>query len=143
MSRHDVDSATLLGSYDGRDEYQVGRTLVWVCFDRGADRDENTAAAFRELPSIFGAIPDVVELAVDCLRDKTPDFWRIHDLAGTSVDLLAVWGIWVHPPACRAVYHINENHEFTPPRGAQLPHLEEMDGVYVARSSDGTISIER
>ena len=137
MLSDDIRSATLLGSYDGRDEYQVGRTLVWVCFDSSSSRDENTAEAFRQLPSILQAIPDAIETAVASLRGESPNFWRLHDLAGTASDLLSVWGIWVYPSTCHATYHVNENHDFTAPDGAQLPQLDEMHGVYVSRSSDG------
>lgn len=138
----DPRTAVLLGSYDDRDEYQIDRTLVWVCFSSPLTRDADTAEAFRQLPSILQAIPEVIEKAVALLREQSPDFWRPHDLAGTCLDLVSVWGIWVYPPCCRASYQVSENHCFDPPKGAMLPAFNDEPVVYISRSGDGIVTID-
>lgn len=141
MSALDLRQATLLGSYPDRDEYQIGRTLVWVQFGTREQQETATDLACLQFPSIWSSIPEVIAEAREASRKELPEFWQVHEEAETANEVLSVWGIWIEPVSGVATYEVSTNHEFLCERGANLPVFPEESHVMVMRSKEGVVSV--
>ncbi|MBB3194089.1 hypothetical protein [Roseateles terrae] len=139
MDHHEFRHASLLGAYDNHDEYQLGTTLIWVDFENIAQRHAATEFAHQEFPAVWAAIPAAIAEARRILRSQAPEFWRSHEEAGTSEELLAVWGIRINPTARNATYHVSTNYDFESPYEEQLPSFPDDVCVFVQRGHDGVI----
>lgn len=143
MEHHDFRRASLLGAYGDRDEYQVGTTLVWVEFESLVQRHAATEFAHQQFPAIWAAIPAAISEARRISRSQVPEFWRPHEEAGTSEELLAVWGIWINAATRNATYHVSTNYDFESPNEEQLPSFPDDVSVFVERSYDGVVVARR
>jgi len=121
MQGSDLDSP--LGSYGGRDEYQIGTRLVWVCFPWGANHTAITEQARQWLPEVWSHADEVLALATQVAREMRPDIWPPHDEAGTSGRVLDIWGIELNVTERVATFDVNRIHEFAWSR----PDLPEWD----------------
>lgn len=143
MEHQDFRRASLLGTYGNRDEYQVGTTLIWVEFETIAQRDTATEFAHQQFSAVWAAIPAAIAEARRISRSQAPEFWRPHEEAGTSEEILAVWGIWINPTTRNATYHVSTNYDFESPDEKQLPSFPDDFSVFVERSYDGIIGSRR
>lgn len=138
----DLRQATLLGSYADRDEYQIGRMLVWVEFGSPSRKQAATELACEQFSSVWAAIPSAVARALQHSQGQLPEFWEAHEAAGSSEEVLCVWGIWMQPFSGTATYHVSTNHEFFWGRGKDLPEFPEEGAVMICRSPEGDLQVE-
>lgn len=61
-----------LGSYSDRDEFQIGKTLVWVMYPPDEDRSACLYRAERIFPVLESDIAEVEELATVSAGSSTP-----------------------------------------------------------------------
>lgn len=126
-----------LGSYPDREEFQVGRTLVWV-LGPPERRDELVAIANMQFSKIWACSERATATAVELSRSELPEFWQAHDDAGTSSRQLAVWGILIDAEAGSAKYDVRMNLDFNPDSHCpSLPLLPSNRSYRVVRTPDG------
>lgn len=140
MATLDFCHATLLGSYADRDEYQIGKTLVWVLYGTSEQREVATDLACLQFPAIWAAIPEAIAVARETSRKEQPEFWQVHEDAQSVHDVLSVWGIRIEPSSGVATYVISTNHEFLWMQTSNLPLFPEDEHIIVMRSKDGVFS---
>jgi hypothetical protein len=70
-----------LGSYPDRDEFQVGRMLVWVKYPSGKDRVACLRNAEKILPDLESDVAKVEELATVSVGSSVPA-----TVAGITID---------------------------------------------------------
>lgn len=140
MSLPDLRQASLLGEYSDRLEYQIGRTLVWVLFGGPEQQVAALESACQQFPSIWTAIPAAISEAERASRVELPEFWQMHEAAGTSSGVLSVWGIWIEPVSGIATYEVSTDHAFEPPSQVELSPLPAENFVMIERNKEGVIS---
>jgi hypothetical protein len=101
MKLHDY---TRLGSYPDREEFQVGRVIVWVTIPPDGNRAAWVEQANPLFENVWQAIPAVVAHAQQVSRTRLPEFWKQYDDAGTADEPLTVSGIWLNPASGSADY---------------------------------------
>lgn len=132
-----------LGSYDDRDEFQVGTTLVWV-LGPPEIREELVAAANVQFLEIWASLPQATAAAIDLSRSEFPEFWQAHDDAGTSSRQLKVWGIRINAAPLNVEYDIREDFDFNPDSyDPPLPRLSTKHRYCVSRTFDGAYTAVR
>ena len=132
-----------LGSYEDKEEFQVDRTLVWVEISSRSERQASIDKANELLPAIWDSNGLIISVAEQALRKINPAFWSSHDSAGTTKELLSIWGITINPDTGLANYHVGCNFDFEADEHLKLPHLNEEISVYINRCITGETSIEQ
>src|SRR5438094_108780 len=127
-----------LGSYSDREEFQIGRVIVWVRIPGHGSRDTWLQRADLLIEDIWRAIPTVLSAAQQESRALIPEFWKLHDEAGTADEQLTVWGIWIDLIANSTDFHVGGNHDFNCPIG--LPELPDGHCIMVSRDLSGTVA---
>ncbi len=136
-----LGSSSRLGSFPDREEFQVGRTLVWIMIPESGKRIDWLERGDGLFGDLWRGRDRVLAFAQQQSRTVLPDFWTAHDLAGTSAGQLMVWGIWIDPEDGSAVYEVNQNHAFASAR-TDLPEYPEDVPVMVRRDARGVLSLQ-
>lgn len=139
MSRPYLTNA--LGSYPDREEFQVGRVIVWVRIPSHAGRSMWLERADQLFEEVWQAVPEVLSAAERESRALIPEFWKAHDEAGTAGEHLAVRGIWIDPATGVADYEVGCNHDSENPSG--LSELPDGYSILVSRSAGGDLLVRR
>ena len=117
--------------YEDRYEFQFGRVLVWVLTPPFAIPDTGLEGAEQMFDEVWGAIPAVVSAAEKESRAQLPGYWMAHDKAGTAVDRLAVWGMWIDPISGSVDYEVGENFEPMHHVPSHLPGMPDNSNIMV------------
>ena len=96
---------SLLAIHPDRDEYQVGRTLVYVLHSPWA----SCAWSDEVFGRIWAAIPEVVALAEGRARARLPEFGRARDASPCEEAMMAVLSITIDPADGSAEYDVGGN----------------------------------
>ena len=135
-----LDSSSRLGSYPDRDEFQVGKSLAWIMIPEDGKRTDWLEREDGLFDDLWRDRDRVLAFAQPQSRAAVPDFWAAHDLADTSAEQLAVWGLWIDPENGSAVYEISQNHGFGSDL-TDLPEYPENVWVMVRRDARGVLSL--
>jgi len=122
-----------IGSYPDREEFQVGRVIVWVEIPPHGSRATWLERADRMFGEVWRAIPAVVSAAQRESRALIPEYWKAHDEAGSTGERLAAWGIWIDPLGGTATYEVGRNWDFDPKDPTRLPELPDGHCITVSR----------
>lgn len=120
--------ANPLGSFPGRVEFQVDRTIVQIEILPLASRSDSIHAASLLFGDIWSAIPDVLLVAARQLPTA---------ITADLHECLAVRGIWIRPDTGTATYDVAEGFR----RLAEASEFPENFAVAVVRSPDGQLSL--
>ena len=135
-----LDIYSPLGSYSGRDEFQVETTLIWIRIPNTDQRNFWLVKGEAVFQEAWGKISQALEFAQQFSRDVASDYWIRYDLRNLAGEPLGVWGILIDPETCSASYHVNINHDFEND-GSDLLALSE-EGIWIKQNSAGHWEID-
>lgn len=116
-----------------------GEPSYGYCLVARHDESLPTSRPCQQFPSIWSAVPAVISEAERASRVELPEFWKVHEAAGTSSRVLSVWGIWIEPVSGIATYEVSTNQDFDPPRQMGLSSFPEESYVMIERNKEGFI----
>jgi hypothetical protein len=130
-----------IGSYPDREEFQVGRVIVWVELPSHGSRAAWLKQANLIFEGVWRDVPTVVSAAQQASRALIPEFWKGHDEAGTASEQLVVWGIWIDSAEGSADYEVGRNHGFSRKNWTHLPELPDDYSIVVSRDPHGGLHV--
>ncbi len=131
-----------LASHPGSVEYQIGSTLVRVCLDPERGAGWSVRRANQMFDALWKAIPAVIKLAEKASRQEMPDFWALHDQAGTADQQLSVWGVTISPSGDTVEYEVNGNPDFNAKGREALPGYPVEQFLWVSGEADGRYTVD-
>ena len=129
MSRKHLIHA--LGSYHDREEFQVGRVVVWVLIPTGDCREEWLEQGDRLFELVSHELAAVMSAAERESRILHPEFWRARDDSESPSEALAIFGIWLYPDTGAADFDI------------EMPEMPDNLPIIVTRERSGSVLIQR
>ena len=115
--------------------------LVWIEIPRHGKRGDWLRHGEGLFDDLWRDCNRVLAFAQKQSRTVIPTFWATHDLAGTSGEQLAVWGIRISSADRSAVYDVNLNHAFVSDL-PDLPEFPEDEAIMVRRDAQGGLSLQ-
>ena len=116
-------------------------TLVWIEIPRHGKRGDWLKLGGSLFDDLWRDRDQVVAFARQQSRKAMPDFWTVHDLAGTSGVQMMAWGLWINPEERSAVYEVNQNHAFVSDL-PDLPEFPEDEAIMVRQDAQGGLSLQ-